>query len=1049
MVQPGDHKPDALTQAEIDAAKQKQHPDSTDKPQLGGHADDGVHDSTEAALQHDSDHFNPPARNFTSAATDARVRSEFGSGVPFTQAATLQVGEQRLTGALSGNRLVTPEGQYQVQANGRGGYDVRPMDASGRVDPGSRPVEGTVTFERPLDQPMSTARPQNQRFDATPPANERGTAGDTARPAMQPANPHQVAEQENIVKPKPTTVAEAPVNPATHNDDSARPGAILNTVQNPHNPNSEAINPLTAPQHTDRPAQVTQFNPPTDRAVQPTDRPQAPLNQSGDRPATVPGPHNDIRPLPAANVNPLAPGTDVRVVPVNPAGLDGRVQHIAVEMNIKAGQDGRPGLVPSDMTRLTDTGKLQPHLLDVAKTIKGGESPLKGGLTPMGDGGAVGRGVADGAAWAQRGGIPGLNLADAQNRQFLTGVIGQLQTERLGTFDPRSQNLSDILKGMDPGRMGALQNFFTHMTAAGTRPGVLTGEMMIARLTGLLNTQDATTRAHADLAGMRGGGIRETAGGQYLTELTRNLGAINRQFGMENTGNALTLTNLLGRSMGDQGAGNMVARLLPGQENIVRNILDAREGTALRLAGKDTTQQPAERAIDRAIGTRQEGTGKAEPLVPGKDARIEAGRETANTEAQATRVTDAAAAAAASAKKDDTADGELRPDAEDEKNKDKDIGKAEEPTKKHEEADQQAEQETAHRAALAALLAARQLRDDKEKETKEKESPQEKDKRKEEEGKRRRYIVKEKDTLQSIASRQLRDIRLAPLILQINRAVIPVTVQRGREVVNLKVGTSIWLPSMTEIKEFRGRLASATLSAPKTEQKFTSTEEELATKYGANWSGGTKAPAVESTAAATPQSESAPPAIPTNAEAELMADAVAAAKTRRENVERLLGPIGQQQQQTGDRIRYVIRLGDTLKSVAMKHPALQDISLWKLIARMNEMTEDTDERGMPLAKLSRGTILALPTVTEIEEFKASHRTGQAPARDSDLQSVVCTTCGTNNAAFATTCSECSSELRAIEGEPAAESESGPDAATILLQAAGFVSERKQDDSEST
>jgi ribosomal protein L40E len=112
------------------------------------------------------------------------------------------------------------------------------------------------------------------------------------------------------------------------------------------------------------------------------------------------------------------------------------------------------------------------------------------------------------------------------------------------------------------------------------------------------------------------------------------------------------------------------------------------------------------------------------------------------------------------------------------------------------------------------------------------------------------------------------------------------------------------------------------------------------------------------------------------------------------------------------------------------------------------MTEDTDERGMPLAKLSRGTILSLPTAVEIEAFRAEQRGEAPPPRESEMLTLDCRICGTKNATFATTCSACSGQLRAsAEPEPAAEEDSGPDAATILMQAAGFVTHTKPEDSD--
>src|SRR6185503_8198178 len=64
-----------------------------------------------------------------------------------------------------------------------------------------------------------------------------------------------------------------------------------------------------------------------------------------------------------------------------------------------------------------------------------------------------------------------------------------------------------------------------------------------------------------------------------------------------------------------------------------------------------------------------------------------------------------------------------------------------------------------------------------------------------------------------------------------------------------------------------------------------------------------------------------------------------------------------------------VRLGDTLQAIALRHPALQDISLWKLLAEMNGLDSGVDEHGKPIAQLKRGTSIIIPTEAEIREFR--------------------------------------------------------------------------------
>jgi hypothetical protein len=267
---------------------------------------------------------------------------------------------------------------------------------------------------------------------------------------------------------------------------------------------------------------------------------------------------------------------------------------------------------------------------------------------------------------------------------------------------------------------------------------------------------------------------------------------------------------------------------------------------------------------------------------------------------------------------------------------------------KEKELEEKEEAINARNAMIAAMLAQRKQQKD------EKESLLQNDEKnkKKDDGKRRRYVVKEKDTLDTIAKKQLRDIRLAALIYEINKHTLPVKMEKGKQVVELRPGSSIWLPADTEIQEFRGRLyaspkgSSAVTSGASGKDKgsFASAEDELEARFGQDWDGGSKA-----------------------ADG-IMGAAVAKNQSRRANIERILGPISNRASETG-RIRYIVRLSDTLEGVAAKHPALKDATLWPLLARLNKMSEDVDDDGRPLSLLKRGMVLDLPTPLEIDLFK--------------------------------------------------------------------------------
>lgn len=299
-------------------------------------------------------------------------------------------------------------------------------------------------------------------------------------------------------------------------------------------------------------------------------------------------------------------------------------------------------------------------------------------------------------------------------------------------------------------------------------------------------------------------------------------------------------------------------------------------------------------------------------------------------------------------------------------------------------------------AALAAMLAAKKRKELKEKE--EQEKADEKDKKEPE--RRVKYIVKEGDTLESIATKMLRDKRLAALIYEINKAIIPVVVRKGKEVVALRPKMVIWLPTSTDIKEFRGRLqtgGSVNVDFSEGSKKLTP-EEELAAKYGENWEGGKGGGKGTNDAQAGEALE------------DLAADAVAAAKKRRENIEKLLGPLKSAPQEQGGRSKYVVRLGDTLKSVAMKHPLLQDVTLWKLLAEVNDITTKTDEKGQPMAVLRRGTSIAIPTAEEIDAYKTrDHKAEKKSLYSSgphEIKTKNCGGCGRATIASASICPGC-------------------------------------------
>lgn len=195
---------------------------------------------------------------------------------------------------------------------------------------------------------------------------------------------------------------------------------------------------------------------------------------------------------------------------------------------------------------------------------------------------------------------------------------------------------------------------------------------------------------------------------------------------------------------------------------------------------------------------------------------------------------------------------------------------------------------------------------------------------------RRRYIVKDKDTLSSIAAKQLKDRRLGELIFEINKHVIPVKIVRGRPVRQLKSRMVIFLPTQAEIDEYRAALGGV----------FSESTE-----------------VVDETLAQVSENFLAEEALP-GEQIEISAPLINSAGIQE----------GENSSPKIDRQEYIVRLGDTLKTIAMKHPALSEIGLWLLLAQVNELSTEVDGRGQPVAKLMRGNRIMIPTVAEIERF---------------------------------------------------------------------------------
>jgi hypothetical protein len=619
---------------------------------------------------------------------------------------------------------------------------------------------------------------------------------------------------------------------------------------------------------------------------------------------------------------------------------------------------------------------------------------------------------------AERPMIPGLNLQDNRDRQFVAEAIKQLLSLRLPEFNPRIHDVRTLLQGLDAGKVGKLQEFLTN-ESAGTRTGALTQQQFIGRLNDILvgggqgrppqNAPERIPLDAASVAALRASGSRP----EYLV----NLMAITSKIGGEQGVGSAGLKEVIGRAMGDVRISLGVAttfRTSQEQMELIRDLLLASRAKEHALSQKNEAEKEEERHEAKKL--REEKSKDTEDDQPKKLETLKVNRKN---------------------------------------------------------------------EALLAELKAKKLREQKEKEMRDRELALAQMRKNEENTRRRRYVIRERDTLQSIALRQLRDVRLASLIYQINKSLIPVTTQRGKKVYVLKVGQVILLPSGNEVKGFRGKEVGMGLSQDtqepqdrkmtpeeellqlQEEQKFASAEDELAAKFGANWdgaqaeereepisdAGGKAAPAAGMRVGKFGRSmgirsqmtkQEAPVPVP-----ETSASEAVEARTRRAHVEEMLGPVSREKPvDDGGRIKYVVRLGDTLKSVCVKHPALQDVSLWVLLAQVNDIDSDT-EAGAQSTRLPRGAVLMLPSPAEIAEFRSANRPTAHATTSGERAMPKCISCGSVIGAADTVCGACHEPAfdRAKVGTVRSVSakEEVPDAATIIMQAAGFMSSAEDED----
>ncbi|MBK9143893.1 MAG: LysM peptidoglycan-binding domain-containing protein [Candidatus Melainabacteria bacterium] len=186
---------------------------------------------------------------------------------------------------------------------------------------------------------------------------------------------------------------------------------------------------------------------------------------------------------------------------------------------------------------------------------------------------------------------------------------------------------------------------------------------------------------------------------------------------------------------------------------------------------------------------------------------------------------------------------------------------------------------------------------------------------------RTEYTIRKGDTLESIAKRMFRDPRISRLIYELNKNQITVKVINGQTVYEIKPGAKLRMPSPREAREWvmRGKYMTVVDETFVPQERMSEEERR-----------------------------------------EL--------EERRHNVESMLGSLGLALE-ANHAIKYTVRFGDSFRSIAMKHPALNDVSLWRLLAEKNGFSTETNAKGTPVAEVKRGMSLVLPNRDEIADFR--------------------------------------------------------------------------------
>jgi hypothetical protein len=213
---------------------------------------------------------------------------------------------------------------------------------------------------------------------------------------------------------------------------------------------------------------------------------------------------------------------------------------------------------------------------------------------------------------------------------------------------------------------------------------------------------------------------------------------------------------------------------------------------------------------------------------------------------------------------------------------------------------------------------------------------------------RLKYFVKRGDTLESIAANKLGDRRFATLLLTINRDNIKTDLQSGKQIHTLKEGAVLVLPTLTELRLHREIFFGANQRPEVKVVKEEKMETEKKEYFGPE----------ESFQYRDHDEEDEKKEV-----SNFLKRLRIAGNRRPVSLGVITGST------SSNRREYRVRLGDTLRSICLRDPMMEDAGFWPLLARINNMPETTNGNGQPTVILKRGEVIQLPNQDEVEYYR--------------------------------------------------------------------------------